>query len=149
VARFAERFYRDIQARDRKDNAIPRRYLDKDILPFIGLKPMCEITTEDVRALIWRKKDHGFDAAAGQIRGLLKRMMDYAVTCGVLPVNPVLALPMQHVHKARSRERALSPQEIGQFLNAAYQSNIRRQFKVGLHIILLTMVRKSELLLAR
>jgi integrase len=56
---------------------------------------------------------------------------------------------MRHVHKAKSRERALSPQEIGQFLKAAYQSNIRRQFKVGLHIILLTLVRKSELLLAR
>jgi len=45
-----------------------------------------------VRAIIWRRKDEGFDAAAG---------------------------------------------------------NIRRQFKIGLHLILLTMVRKSELLLAR
>jgi integrase len=34
-------------------------------------------------------------------------------------------------------------------LTAAYRSHIRRQFKVGLHLILLTMVRKSELLLAR
>lgn len=149
LAQFAERFYREIQTRDRKDNTIPRRYLDKDILPFIGSKPMREITTEDVRAVIWRKKDHGFDAAAGQIRGMLKRLMDYAVTCGVLPANPVLALPMRHVHKAKSRERTLSPQEIGKFLTEAYRSNIRRQFKVGLHIILLTMVRKSELLLAR
>lgn len=66
-----------------------------------------------------------------------------------MPANPVLALPMRHVHKAKSRERTLSPQEIGQFLTAAYCSNIRRQFKIGLHIILLTMVRKSELLLGR
>jgi integrase len=149
LAQFAERFYREIQSRDRKDATIPRRYLDKDILPFIGHKAVREITAEDVRTVIWRKKDHGFDAAAGQIRGLLKRLMDYAVTCGVLPTNPVLALPMRHVHKAKSRERTLSPQEIGQFLTAAYGSNIRRQFKVGLHVILLTMVRKSELLLAR
>jgi integrase len=35
------------------------------------------------------------------------------------------------------------------FLKAAFESNIRRQFKIGLHLILLTMVRKSELLLAR
>jgi len=53
---------------------------------------VCDVTTEDVRAIIWRKKDEGFDAAAG---------------------------------------------------------NIRRQFKIGLHLILLTMVRKSELLFAR
>jgi integrase len=53
------------------------------------------------------------------------------------------------VHKAKSRERALSPDEIRVFLKAAFESNVRRQFKIGLHLILLTMVRKSELLLAR
>ena len=80
---------------------------------------------------------------------LLKRLFDYALTCGVVQANPVLALPMRHVHKAKSRDRALSPAEIGVFLRAAYNSNIRRQFKLALHLTLLTMVRKSELLLAR
>jgi hypothetical protein len=31
----------------------------------------------------------------------------------------VLALPMRHVHKAKARERALSPDEIRVFLKAA------------------------------
>lgn len=149
VKDFAERFYREIQTKDRKDNTIPRRYLDKDILPFIGSKAMREVTTEDVRSIIWRKKEHGFDAAAGQIRGVLKRICDYAVTCGLLNSNPVMALPMRHVFKAKTRERTLSTDEIRVFLKAAFESNIRRQFKVGLHLILLTMVRKSELLLAK
>jgi integrase len=35
------------------------------------------------------------------------------------------------------------------FLKAVFESNSRRQFKFGLHLILLTMVRKSELLLGR
>lgn len=140
---------REIQAKDRKDNTIPRRYLDKDILPFIGDKPMRDVTTEDVRSIIWRKKDHGFDAAAGQIRGLLKKLCDYAVTCGLLKANPVMALPMRHVFRAKARERTLSPDEIRVFLKAVMASNIRRQFKIGLYLILLMMVRKSELLLAR
>ena len=149
VAEFAARYFREIQAKDRKDNTMPRRYLDKDILPFIGEKPMRDVSTADIRSIVWRKKDHGFDAAAGQIRGVLKRLCDYAVTCGLLRTNPVMALPMRHVHKAKARERALSPDEIRVFLKAAFESNIRRQFKIGLHLILLTMVRKSELLLAR
>ena len=106
------------------------------------------MTTEDVRAIIWKKKNEGFDAAAGEIRGVLKRLFDFAITCGLLNTNPVLALPMRHVHKAKARERTLSPDEIRTFLKAAFESNIRRQFKIGLHLILLTMVRKSELLLA-
>jgi len=149
VTEFAERYFRDIQVKDRKDNTMPRRYLDKDILPFIGTKAMRDVTTEDVRSIIWRKKDHGFDAAAGQLRGVLKRLCDYAVTHELLRVNPVLALPMRHVHKAKARERNLSTDEIRVFLKSAFESNIRRQFKIGLHLILLTMVRKSELLLAK
>jgi integrase len=135
--------------KDRQDTTIPRRYFDKSIVPAIGDKPVREVTTEDVRTIIWKKKDEGFDAAAGNIRGLLKRLFDYAMTCGLVSLNPVLALPMRHIHRSKSRERALTPDEIRAFLRAALESNIRRQFKIGLHLILLTMVRKSELLLAR
>jgi integrase len=149
VAEFGERFFREIVAKDRADLTIPRRYFDKAIVPAIGAKPVRDVTTEDVRAIIWRKKDEGFDAAAGQIRGVLKRLFDYATTAGLVTTNPVLALPMRHVHKSKARERALSGDEIKVFLTAAFESNIRRQFKIGLHLILLTMVRKSELLLAR
>lgn len=149
VAEFGERFFREIVAKDRQDITIPRRYFDKAIVPAIGNKPVCDVSTEDVRAIIWKKKDEGFDAAAGNIRGVLKRLFDYAMTAGLVSVNPVLALPMRHVHKAKSRDRALSPDEIRAFLLAAFESNMRRQFKIGLHLILLTMVRKSELLLAR
>ena len=149
VADFGERFFREIVEKDRKDTSIPRRYFDKAIVPAIGTKPVRSVTTEDVRTIIWKKKDEGFDAAAGEIRGVLKRLFDYALTAGLATTNPVLALPMRHVHKAKSRERALSPDEIRVFLKAAFESNIRRQFKIGLHLILLTMVRKSELLLAR
>ena len=149
VAEFGERFFREIVAKYRQDLSIPRRYFDKSIVPAIGMHAVRDVTTEDVRAIIWRKKDEGFDAAAGEIRGVLKRMFDYAMTAGLATTNPVLALPMRHVHKARSRERALSPDEVRVFLKAAFESNIRRQFKIGLQLILLTMVRKSELLLAR
>ena len=83
------------------------------------------------------------------VRGVLKRLFDYAMTAGLVSVNPVLALPMRHVHRAKSRERTLSPEEIRGFLRAALESNIRRQFKIALYLILLTMVRKSELLKAR
>jgi integrase len=149
VAEFGERFFREIVAKDRQDVTIPRRYFDKAIVPAIGSKPVFEVSTEDVRAIIWKKKDEGFDAAAGNIRGVLKRLFDYAMTAGLVSVNPVLALPMRHVHKAKSRERALSPEEIRTFLKCSFESNIRRQFKIGLYLILLTMARKSELLLAR
>lgn len=149
VADFAERFFKDIQSRDRKDVTMLRRYLEKDILPHIGSKPVRDITAEDVRSVIWRKKEQGFDAAAGQVRGLLKRMFDYALTCGLIRANPVMALPMRHVYRAAARDRALTPDEIKLFLRAMQTSNIRRQFKIAFQLILMTLVRKSELMLAQ
>jgi integrase len=149
VAEFAERFFRDIQERDRRDNTMPRRYLEKDIVPNFGAKQVREITAEDIRSVVWRKKEQGFDAAAGQVRGLLKRMLDYAVTCGLLNHNPVTALPMRHVYRMAARDRVLTPEEIQLFLRSAQVSNIRRQFKIALHLILMTLVRKSELMLAQ
>ena len=149
VEQFAERFFREVADKERKNTTDLHRYFEKSIRPAIGNKRVRDVTTDDVRTIIWRKKNEGFDAAAGVIRGLLKRLFDYAVTTGLAATNPVLALPMRHVHKARSRDRALSPDEIRVFLDAALKSNIRRQFKVALHLILITLVRKSELLLAR
>lgn len=61
VADFGERFFREIVAKDRRDTTIPRRYFDKAIVPAIGTKPVRDVTTEDVRAIIWRKKDEGVD----------------------------------------------------------------------------------------
>jgi integrase len=56
---------------------------------------------------------------------------------------------MRFITRARPRTRSLSPDELKIYLQVLYRSNIRRQFKLTLHIILLTLVRKSELLQAR
>ena len=149
LAEFGERYFSEVIAKDRKEPKGMRRYLDKDIFPALGSKPIRDITTEDVRKVVWHKKEHGFDAAAAEIRGLLKRLFDYAQTFGLVQANPVAALPMRHVFKAKARERTLSPQEIRVFLRTVYHSSIRRQFKLSFHLLLLTMVRKSELLQAR
>ena len=45
-------------------------------------------------------------------------MFDYALTCGLIQANPVMALPMRHVYRAAARDRALTPDEIRQFLRA-------------------------------
>lgn len=48
-----------------------------------------------------------------------------------------------------SRDRVLSPEEIGRVLRAVYASSIRRPLKLAIHLLVLTMVRKSELIEAR
>lgn len=66
-----------------------------------------------------------------------------------MTVNPAAMVATRFIGKARRRSRVLTPNEIRLYLRTVYQSNMRRQFKLALHIILLTLSRKSELLLAR
>ena len=40
------------------------------------------MTLADVQSLVFRKRDGGHPAAAGQLRNLLKRMFDYAMANG-------------------------------------------------------------------
>lgn len=146
---FSERYYRDIVVRDRKDPSDMRRYLDNEIFPALGQKLLSDVTTADVQNLVFRKRDNGAESAAAQIRSLIKRIFDYAVVCGAAQGNPALALPTRFITKVRARTRALTPDEIRIYLQTLFRSNIRRQFKLALHLILLTLVRKSELLLAK
>lgn len=149
VQEFGERYFREIATRDRKDTTILRRYLDKSIYPTLGHRPIADIVASDIQRIVFDKRDHGFPAAAADLRNLCKRIWDYALVCGVVTANPATALPVRFITKAKPRTRALDPDELTIYLHALYQSGIRRQFKLALHLILLTLVRKSELLLAQ
>jgi integrase len=76
-------------------------------------------------------------------------MFDYAVELQLVTINPGSMVATRYIGKSRKRSRALSPPEIRIYLRGIYQSNIRRQFKLALHLLLLTLTRKSELLLAQ
>lgn len=145
---YGERYLNEVIKKDRKDPYSMVLYLNNDIYPFIGHIAIKDISIEDVRHVIWRKKEQGYDAAANQVRGLLKRMFDYAVTLGLVLYNPILAIPSRHVFKSKPRDRYLSTDEIRKFYTTVLDSRIYRARKLGLLLSLLTLLRKSELLRA-
>jgi integrase len=146
---FGERYFQEQVVRNWKDPAQIRRYLDNEIYPTLGAKLLKEITALDVQAIVYRKRDNGRIAAAMQLRGVMKQMFDYALEVQQVTLNPAAMVATRYIGKARKRSRVLSAHEIRLYLRTIYQSNIRRQFKLALHIILLTLSRKSELLYGR
>jgi integrase len=149
VREFGERYFREQVEKNWKDPSNIRRYLDNEIYPTMGDKLLKEVTALDVQAIVYRKRDHGRIAAAMQLRGVMKQMFDYALEVQRVTMNPAAMVGTRYIGKARKRSRVLTTQEIRLYLRTIYQSNIRRQFKLALHILLLTLSRKSELLLAR
>lgn len=146
---YGERYLNEVIKKDRANPYNMILCLHNDIYPMIGKIPLDQVSIEDLRRVIWRKKEQGYDAAANQVRGLLKRMFDYAMTLGYVPYNPVLAIPSRHVHKAKPRNRYLSTSEIRTYYTTLLNSRIYRPRKLGLLLSLLTLLRKSELLRAK
>ena len=120
------------------------RYLDRDIYPALGDRPLASITKNDVAALIASKASH--PVAGWTIRSILKRIFAFAIAEGSITKNPALLVD---VAAPKSRDRYLSPSELRTFLAALEKSDTAPALKVGLRLILLTLVRKNELLSAR
>lgn len=146
---YGERYLNEVIKKRRANPYNMILTLNNDIYPLIGHIPINEVSIEDIRRTISRKKEQGYDAAANQVRGLLKRMFDYAMSWGLVPYNPVLVIKSRDVAIARSRERYLTINEIRTYYTTLLNSRIYRPRKLGLLLSLLTMVRKAELLRAK
>ena len=146
---YGEKYFKDVICAKRAKPKTMRMILDNDIFPMLGNKLLQDITKDDVREVIWRKKDQGYDAAAAAVHGLLKRMFDYAVNQEIVEINPVRKIKSDYVFKQVSRDRVLTIDEIKRFYTMLLDSRIYRSRKLGLLLSLLTLVRKNELLNAK
>jgi integrase len=82
-------------------------------------------------------------------RNILKRLFGYAIAREVATFNPAAAVEAKYIATAKSRDVALSQDEVGRLLRGIYQGNMARSHKLALHLLILTMVRKSELIEAK
>lgn len=149
VKAFGDHWYAEIVE---KANTYPRnikRVLEKDVYPAIGEKQVADVTVADVLAITDKVKARGADQMALQTRNVLKRFFAYAIARQKTQFNPAAAIEGRFIAQARSRDVALTLEEIGQLLRAIYQSNMRRMHKLALHLLILCMVRKSELIEAK
>ncbi len=146
---FARRWYTKIVEPANSNPHNIRRILDKDVIPAIGSKQIADVTVTDILAITDKIKHRGADQMALQTRNVLKRLFAYAIAREKTQFNPAAAIEAKFIAQARSRDVALTTEEIGKLLRAIYQSSMKRAHKLALHLLILCMVRKSELIEAR
>ncbi|MEX3785039.1 tyrosine-type recombinase/integrase [Paraburkholderia sp. BR14374] len=126
-----------------------RRALDKDVLPAIGNKPIGAVTADDIVAICERIKSRGAPKMALHTRNVVKRLYAYLIARQLATSNPAEVVPARSIATFVSRTRVLSGAEIGVMLRTIDTSNIRRPLKLALHLLVLTMARKSDLIESR
>ena len=149
VESFARFWLAEVAEKSNQDPRNIRRYIEKDIVPVLGAKQLPAVTPTDVLALCDRIKKRGADQSALQVRHILKRIYAYAIARQRVQFNPAAAIEAKYIATAKSRDRALTRDEVGKLLRAVYASSMRRAHKLALHLLLLTMVRKADLIEAK
>jgi integrase len=124
-------------------------WLEADVFPVIGRVPVREVTSAQILSVVDRIKGRGAAQSARRVRGILKQIFDYAIDRLLIQNNPVDRIRAKSIAGLSERDRALSSGEIGAFLRALETDSCREQSKIALKLLLLTLVRKRELLTAR
>lgn len=124
-----------------------QRELKKHVLPSLGSKTIDTIRKDELTELL-----HGIQEAAPEVarnvRQYLKGIFDYAVDAGWISGSPV---PGPKVLRPRNQTPhcALSLEKVGAFLGDVDAAGCNPQTKIATHLLLLTAVRKQELIQAR
>ncbi|MDA8127104.1 MAG: tyrosine-type recombinase/integrase [Betaproteobacteria bacterium] len=120
--------------------------LDRDILPVFQNRLLTEITADDLRDLCNKVKGRGAPATAIHVRDIVKQVYGFAILHGEKVANPADDVGPSSIATFVPKDRALSPSEIRVMLSQMEHVASYPTIKLGLRLILLTLVRKGELI---
>jgi integrase len=144
-SQFGERWLEEAPMAD-STRSMRRAIFDRDIVPVWRNRLPTEITPDDLRALCMKVKERGAPATAIHVRDIVKQIYGFAILHGEKLKNPADDVGPASIATFAPKDRALSPTEIRIMLRQLEHVPTLPTIRLGLRLILLTMVRKSELL---
>jgi len=147
-----EDWYRaEVQARGLKHPGVPRRYLDKYLVPKLGRLAASDISPADIARLLDDLKGRAPTAANDLLR-FTRRIFAFGVRRRIVPSNPAADFSprLDAGGTERPRSRALGADELAQlFEKMRGTANFGEDNLLAIKLLLALCVRKGELLGAR
>lgn len=123
-----------------------RRSVDeRELLPTFGQLKLQEISHEDLRAQTDRIVERGAPATAMHARELVLQIFRWAIERGQKVENPAELVRPASIARFEPRDRALTSDEIGLMYQYIERIGTTPSIRAAAKLLLLTMVRKSEL----
>lgn len=141
---FASRWFSEARMAESTRN-MRRSIYDRDIAPAWSKRLLHEVTADDLRALCERMKARGAPATAVLARDIVKQIFAFAIMRGEKVDNPANDVAPSSIATFEPRSRVLSPGDIQMVFHLIEKVATLPTIRLGLKLILLTMVRKSEL----
>lgn len=122
-----------------------RSVYERDLAKPFGRLKLEEITPEELRGLCDRIVARGAPATAVHARDIVMLVFRYAHDRGVKLPNPADEVRPSSIARFQPRDRALSEEEIGLLFKYLEKVSTGPTFRLGVKLLLLTMLRKSEM----
>ncbi|WP_413439400.1 tyrosine-type recombinase/integrase [Sulfuriferula sp. GW1] len=142
---FTDKWYEEARMAD-STRSMRKSILDRDILPVFKNRLLSEISPDDLRDLCNKVKDRGAPATAIHVRDIIKQIYGFAILHGEKVANPADDVGPSSIATFVPRDRALSPTEIRVLHKELEYVASYPTIKLALRLILLTLVRKGELI---
>lgn len=143
-----ERWLKDVNYKD-STRSVVEGIINRDVMPKFGKKMLDEITGDVLRNQCEKVKNRGAAASAVRVRDIVGSVFTYAKARGVNCDNPAQYVAPSTIAVFTPRERSLSKREVGIFFNTLKDAQTSHSLKVALKLLMLTMVRKSNLINAK
>lgn len=122
-----------------------RRWLDKKIYPAVGSMPINQISPPDVLSIIKGIAKGGHARSAEYVRQTMVRVFEFAIRNLRAKHNPAREVRGAITLPAPKNRRPLSIKEIPHFIEKLDAYSGRLSTKLAIKLLMLTFVRKSEL----
>lgn len=124
------------------------RTINNELVARIGDIKLSDLTPAIIHQKLINPKVHDSPASVKRTLITLKQLLRYALELGYITSSPIDRINIATLHKDKPRERFLSFDEVSKILTTVYKANIRTQWKIAVHLLILLLCRKNELLLA-
>lgn len=122
-----------------------RSVYERDLKRPFGKLKLEEVTSDELRRLCDRIVERGAPATAVHARDVVLLVYRYARERGQKVPNPADEVRPSSIARFQPRDRALSGEEIGLLYQYLNQINTSPTIRLGVKLLLLTMLRKSEM----
>lgn len=141
---FGDRWLQKAQMAD-STRAMRRSIFDRDLRPVWQKRLLTEIHPDDLRELCRKIVDRGAPATSIHVRDIVKQIYGFAILHGEKVKNPADEVGPASIATFKPRDRSLSAAEIRILLKQIEHVATLPTIRLGVRLVLLTMVRKSEL----
>jgi integrase len=125
-----------------------KTFLESDVFPWIGARPIAELTAPDLIAVLRRVEARGALEIAGRTYNLMGRIFRYAVGHGLCTRDPSRDIELRDVlatPNTRHHASVTDPKEVGGLLRAIEGFTGTLATRCALKLAALTFVRPGEL----